>query len=142
MTCSFTRTGSVPWSGTLKKAFPPDELRRHHAQSPCDPGRPRRLIRILRCDEGGAIWAEQREKSPFRLTGSDLYDFYFGIESTLPDEIGQMLYRYRQLASDPHRSLSRTPKCGGSSPIFRGARSILAGNRCRWKVPPLPEHLA
>ncbi|MEZ4297597.1 MAG: AAA family ATPase [Polyangiaceae bacterium] len=61
-------------------------------------------IWILRKDDSGKAVAEQRDLEPFRLTGSDLYDFYFGIESALPDELGQMLRRYEQLAGDPYRS--------------------------------------
>lgn len=99
-------------------------------------------IWILRRGEGSSIVAEQRDQEPFRLTGSDLYDLFFGIESTLPDEIGQMLYRYRQLASDPYRSPEEDAE----------AKKLLANLRERdmdpgyepmpvEDVPPLPEAL-
>ncbi len=100
-------------------------------------------IWILRRDDAGGIHAEQRDQEPFRLTGSDLYDFYFGIESTLPDELGQMLYRYRQVGADPFRSPAEDAE----------ARKLLTDLRARdmdpgWEpvpleeVPPLPKDLA
>lgn len=100
-------------------------------------------IWILRRDEGGAIHAEQRQQEPFQLTGSDLYDFYFGIESALPDELGQMLHRYRQVAGDPFRSPAEDAE----------ARNLLARLRTEqldpgWEpvpleeVPPPPEDIS
>ncbi len=100
-------------------------------------------IWVLLRDARGGIHAEQREQEPFRLTGSDLYDFYFGIESTLPDEVGQMLYRYRQVGADPFRSPAEDAE----------AKKLLADLRARdmdpgWEpvpleeVPPMPKDLA
>lgn len=54
--------------------------------------------------EDGRVVAKQGQEQPALMTGSDIYDTYFGIRSTFPDELGAMLDRYGFLARDPVRS--------------------------------------
>jgi len=53
---------------------------------------------------GGELIPVQGRETPALMTGSDLYDAYFGIESVFPDELGQWLDRYGFLARNPVRT--------------------------------------
>lgn len=55
-------------------------------------------------NEDGKIVAKQGRERPALMTGSDIYDAYFGIRSIFPSDLGSMLDRYNLLARDPVRS--------------------------------------
>lgn len=53
----------------------------------------------------GRTVAVQGRENPALMTGSDILDAYFGIDSVFPDELGQWLDRYGYLARNPVRSV-------------------------------------
>lgn len=63
-----------------------------------------REIWRLRRGEDGRVIAEQGQETPALLTGSDIYDAYFGISKLFPDELGEMLDRYSFLARNTART--------------------------------------
>ncbi|MFI5458372.1 MAG: AAA family ATPase [Isosphaerales bacterium] len=54
--------------------------------------------------EGGNVQVEMFDQSPALMTGSELYQTFFGIDRLYPADLGEALYRYGYLASDPRRS--------------------------------------
>lgn len=54
--------------------------------------------------EDGRIVAKQGRDRPELMTGSDIYDTYFGIYSLFPSDLGEMLDRYRLIALNPVRT--------------------------------------
>lgn len=59
---------------------------------------------LLRQDEQGNVVAAQSEVDPRALTGSQLYQEFFGLRSLHPAALDEKLRRYGFLASDPGRS--------------------------------------
>jgi hypothetical protein len=59
---------------------------------------------ILREDEEGNIVAEEATASPALMSGSEIYNVFFGVDSLYPNEAGALLQRYGFLASNPGRS--------------------------------------
>lgn len=70
---------------------------------------------------GGDLVATQGRETPALMTGSDLYDAYFGIESVFPDELGQWLDRYGFLARNPVRTADEDAEARQLLAALRGA---------------------
>jgi hypothetical protein len=54
-------------------------------------------------DEGNVVQVET-PRDPRLLTGSELYELFFGIDKLYPAELGERLERYTRIAVDPFRS--------------------------------------
>jgi len=67
------------------------------------PGLERDEIWHLRLEEGH-VKVEMFDQSPALMTGSELYQTFFGIDRLYPADLGEALYRFGYLASDPRRS--------------------------------------
>src|SRR4029077_19661213 len=67
------------------------------------PGLERDEIWHLRL-EGGNVRVEMFDQSPDLMTGSELSQTFFGLDRLYPADLGEALYRYGYLASDPQRS--------------------------------------
>ena len=61
-------------------------------------------VRILGQDEEGNIQVQEAPASPAVMSGSELYNVFFGVEGLYPTEAGALLQRYGFLASNPGRS--------------------------------------
>jgi hypothetical protein len=59
---------------------------------------------ILREDEEGNIGVEEATASPALMSGSEIYNVFFGVDSLYPNEAGALLQEYGFLASNPRRS--------------------------------------
>jgi hypothetical protein len=68
------------------------------------PGLERDEIIHLKLDDAGNVVYELAEESPALLTGSQIYQEFFGLDRLYPTDIGEALYRFGYLASDPNRS--------------------------------------
>ena len=68
------------------------------------PGLERDEILRVRQDETGSVVVEPVDQSPAVMTGSELYEAFFGIEGLYPRDLGDALRRYGYLTSDPYRS--------------------------------------
>ena len=55
-------------------------------------------------DEGGNIQIRPAEQSPKLMTGSEIYESFFGLDRLYPNELGESLDRYGFLAAKPNRS--------------------------------------
>ncbi len=54
-------------------------------------------------DEGNVVQVET-PRDPRLLTGSELYELFFGIDRLYPVDLGERLERYVRIATDPHRT--------------------------------------
>jgi hypothetical protein len=61
-------------------------------------------IRHLRLDDEGNVRVETVDQSPALMTGSEIYQSFFGIDRLYPTDLGEALRRYGYLSSDPGRS--------------------------------------
>ena len=61
------------------------------------------ILRVKQTEQG-AVVVEPVDESPAVMTGSELYDAFFGINGLFAKEIGEQLRRYSYLSSDPYRS--------------------------------------
>jgi len=61
------------------------------------------ILRVKETEQG-AVVVEPVDESPAVMTGSELYDAFFGINGLFAKEIGEQLRRYSYLSSDPYRS--------------------------------------
>ena len=67
------------------------------------PGLQKDEILRVKLDEQGSVVVEEMDESPAVMTGSELYEAFFGIEGLYPKEIGEALRKYGYLTSDPYR---------------------------------------
>ena len=68
------------------------------------PGLERDEIIHLKLDDAGNVIYDIAEESPAILTGSQIYQSFFGLDKLYPTDIGEGLYRFGYIASDPNRS--------------------------------------
>ncbi len=68
------------------------------------PGLRKDEIRRVRQNEQGSVVVEEVEESPAVMTGSELYEAFFGIDGLYPKDIGKSLQKYGYLTSNPYRS--------------------------------------
>ena len=68
------------------------------------PGLKKEEILRIRQTEEGAVVVEPVNESPAVMTGSELYEAFFGIEGLFSREVGDQLNRYGYLSSDPYRT--------------------------------------
>ena len=61
------------------------------------------ILRISQTEEG-AVVVESVDESPAVMTGSELYEAFFGIEGLFAREVGDQLRRYSYLSSDAYRT--------------------------------------
>lgn len=61
---------------------------------------------MLDFDAEGNVVQVPTPRDPRLLTGSELYEWFFGIDKLYPADLGEILERYTRLATDP----SRTPE--------------------------------
>jgi AAA domain, putative AbiEii toxin, Type IV TA system/AAA ATPase domain len=59
---------------------------------------------MLDFDDDGNVVQEKTPRDPRLLTGSELYELFFGIDKLYPAELGERLERYTRLATDPYRT--------------------------------------
>lgn len=59
---------------------------------------------MLDFDDEGNVVQRPTPRDPRLLTGSELYELFFGIDKLYPAELGERLERYVRLATDPFRS--------------------------------------
>jgi hypothetical protein len=58
----------------------------------------------LKLDGAGNVSYELADESPTLLSGSQIYQTYFGIDRLFPSDTGEALYRYGYIATNPHRT--------------------------------------
>jgi hypothetical protein len=61
------------------------------------------IVRLGRNRDGDVIVRKTGE-SPALMTGSELYEEFFGIDRLYPTDLGEAVQRYGLLANDPDRS--------------------------------------
>jgi hypothetical protein len=64
----------------------------------------REEVVILDFDDEGNVVRVPTPRDPRLLTGSELYEDFFGIDKLYPSELGDALQRYLSIATDPRRS--------------------------------------
>jgi len=87
----------------LKRTFPKVQFVATTHSPMLLPGLERDEIWHLRLEEGH-VKVEMFDQSPALMTGSELYQTFFGIDRLYPADLGEALYRFGYLASDPRRS--------------------------------------
>jgi hypothetical protein len=68
------------------------------------PGLEKDEIIHLKLNEAGNITYELAGKSPALLSGSQIYQTFFGIDRLFPNDTGEALYRYGYIATNPNRT--------------------------------------
>ncbi|NMO14961.1 AAA family ATPase [Pyxidicoccus fallax] len=68
------------------------------------PGLVQDEVLLLKQDEEGNVVVEPAPASPALMTGSEIFESFFGIHHLYPDKLGQDLQRFGYLASNPYRS--------------------------------------
>jgi AAA domain, putative AbiEii toxin, Type IV TA system len=61
------------------------------------------IVRLRQSDDGD-VHVDLPDISPALMTGSEIYDSFFGIDRLYPNELGEALQRYGYLAGNPSRS--------------------------------------
>jgi hypothetical protein len=96
------------WQATLipalKKTFPRLQFIGTTHSAMLLPGLAQDEILLLRQNEQGDVTAEPAPDAPTLMTGSEILDAFFGIQSLYPNDLGEALRRYGYLASNPHRT--------------------------------------
>ena len=87
----------------LKKAFPRIQFVVTTHSPMVLPGLGRDEVPILEPDQAGNIVANVPPASPQLLTGSEIYDLFFGVHELYPTEAARALRQFALLAGDPHR---------------------------------------
>lgn len=64
----------------------------------------REEVVMLDFDDAGDVVQVPTPRDPRLLTGSELYELFFGIDKLYPAELGERLERYVRLATDPFRT--------------------------------------
>jgi hypothetical protein len=64
----------------------------------------REEVVMLDFDDEGNVVQVPTPRDPRLLTGSELYELFFGIDKLYPAELGERLERYVRIATDPYRS--------------------------------------
>jgi hypothetical protein len=64
----------------------------------------REEVVMLDFDDEGNVVQKPTPRDPRLLTGSELYELFFGIDKLYPAELGERLERYVRIATDPYRS--------------------------------------
>lgn len=62
---------------------------------------------LLTQDAEGSVKAQPTTRAPALLTGSELYNSFFDIQSLHPAELGEKMRRYGDLATDPTRTAAQ-----------------------------------
>lgn len=88
----------------LKKTFPRLQFVGTTHSAMLLPGLAQDELLLLREDEDGNVLVKQAEESPALMTGSEIFDTFFGLHSLYPTELGDALRRYGYLASNAYRS--------------------------------------
>jgi hypothetical protein len=68
------------------------------------PGLERDEVVILGFDDQGNVVAKEPPASPALMTGSEIYDTFFGLQSLYPNALGEQLRRYGFLVGNPART--------------------------------------
>ncbi len=68
------------------------------------PGLSREEVVLLRQDADGHVVVQEAPDSPALLTGSEIYETFFGIGELYPSQLGAALQRYSFLVGTPRRS--------------------------------------
>ena len=68
------------------------------------PGLEKDEIIHLRLDECGNVTCEFADENPALLSGSQIFQSFFGIDRLYPAETGDALYRYGYIATNPNRT--------------------------------------
>jgi hypothetical protein len=87
----------------LKRTFPKVQFVATTHSPMLLPGLERDEIWHLRLERGN-VEIEMFDQSPALMSGSELYQTFFGIDRLYPADLGEALYRYGYLATNPHRS--------------------------------------
>ncbi|MCX4241322.1 AAA family ATPase [Paraliomyxa miuraensis] len=64
----------------------------------------REEVVMLDFDDEGNVVQVDTPRDPRLLTGSELYELFFGIDKLYPAELGEQLERYVRIATDPYRT--------------------------------------
>lgn len=88
----------------LKKTFPRIQFVITTHSPMLLPGVEKGEIIHLKLDAGGNVVYEFGQESPSLLTGSQIYEEFFGIDRLFPADLGEALYKYGYIASNPNRS--------------------------------------
>ena len=68
------------------------------------PGLKREEILRIRRNEKGVVVVEPVDESPAVMTGSELYEAFFGVNGPFAKEVGDQLQKYGYLSSNPYRT--------------------------------------
>ncbi len=89
---------------SLKKAFPSIQFIATTHSPMLLPELARDEVLRLRQRDDGDVAVESPDLSPALMTGSEIYETFFGIDRLYPNELGEALQRYGYLAGNPARS--------------------------------------
>lgn len=88
----------------LKKAFPRVQFVATTHSPMLLPELERDEVLRLRQRDDGDVRVEAPDLSPALMTGSEIYEIFFGIDRLYPNDLGEALQRYGYLAGNPTRS--------------------------------------
>jgi hypothetical protein len=97
----------------LKKTFPRLQFICTTHSAMLLPGLEQDEILLLKQDDEGSVYVETASESPALMTGSEIFDTFFGIHRLYPNDLGQALQRYGYLASNPYRSSAEEQELHG-----------------------------
>jgi hypothetical protein len=128
----------------LKKTFPRLQFIGTTHSAMLLPGLAQDEILLLKQDEEGSVYVEPAPESPALMTGSEIFDSFFGIHRLYPNDLGEALRRYGYLASNPYRSdaeeqemrgLLKRLKAGGVEPGWTPTPRQSAAEKTPRKTP-------
>lgn len=88
----------------LKRVFPKLQFVATTHSPMVLPGLERDEVLVLRQDARGDVVARNFDQAPALMTGSEIYETFFGLDRLYPDQLGEDLRRYGYLAGDPART--------------------------------------
>jgi hypothetical protein len=105
------------WQATLipalKKTFPRLQFIATTHSAMLLPGLAQDEILLLRQNDEGDVFVEPSSEAPSLMTGSEIFDAFFGIHRLYPNELGEALRRYGYLASNSYRSAAEERELRG-----------------------------
>lgn len=126
----------------LKRVFPKLQFIATTHSPMVLPGLERDEVLVLRQDEHGDVVARNLDQAPALMTGSEIYETFFGLDRLYPDQLGEDMRRYGYIAGDPARTddeerelhelrerLRRAHADPGWEPVARDAAASSNGTR-------------
>jgi energy-coupling factor transporter ATP-binding protein EcfA2 len=79
---------------------------------------PDEIVRLVEDDDGNIVESPDK-RHPALMTGSQLYETFFGVDELFPNSLGEQLRRFSYLSSDPYRTDEEDAEMRSIQPVLK-----------------------